>query len=117
MTQIPIALQLYSVRHDLERDLSGTLQAVAQMGYVMLSIGIGLRWKSLEAVQVGFLLLFAHAVMKGLAFLCKGTCSFYATLRGAASDTSSVRRPGKPSTCCDRRSHCLGGDASFQRAQ
>jgi sugar phosphate isomerase/epimerase len=33
MTQIPIALQLYSVRHDLDRDLSGTLQAVAEMGY------------------------------------------------------------------------------------
>lgn len=33
MTQIPIALQLYSVRHELDRDLSGTLQAVAEMGY------------------------------------------------------------------------------------
>ena len=33
MTQIPIALQLYSVRHDLDRDLRGTLQAVAEMGY------------------------------------------------------------------------------------
>ena len=30
---IPIALQLYSIRHDCERDLPGTLQAVAQMGY------------------------------------------------------------------------------------
>jgi proton-translocating NADH-quinone oxidoreductase chain N len=51
---------------------------VAQMGYVMLSIGIGLRWKSPAAVQVGFLLLLVHAVMKGLSFLCKGACSFYA---------------------------------------
>jgi sugar phosphate isomerase/epimerase len=33
MTQIPIALQLYSVRHNLDRDLRGTLQAVAEMGY------------------------------------------------------------------------------------
>lgn len=33
MTQIPIALQLYSVREDAERDLSGTLAAVAKMGY------------------------------------------------------------------------------------
>ena len=33
MAQIPIALQLYSVRHDLDRDLRGTLQAVAEMGY------------------------------------------------------------------------------------
>jgi proton-translocating NADH-quinone oxidoreductase chain N len=50
---------------------------VAQMGYVMLSIGIGLRYKAPAAVQVGFLLLLAHAVMKGLAFLCKGACSLY----------------------------------------
>jgi sugar phosphate isomerase/epimerase len=33
MSRIPIALQLYSVRHDCERDLPGTLQAVAGMGY------------------------------------------------------------------------------------
>jgi sugar phosphate isomerase/epimerase len=33
MTPIPIGLQLYSVRHDLDRDLRGTLQAVAEMGY------------------------------------------------------------------------------------
>lgn len=31
--RIPIALQLYSVREDCARDLSYTLQAVAQMGY------------------------------------------------------------------------------------
>lgn len=33
MSKIPIALQLYSVRHDCERDLMGTLKAVAEMGY------------------------------------------------------------------------------------
>ena len=33
MSRIPIALQLYSVRHDCERDLPGTLEAVAKMGY------------------------------------------------------------------------------------
>ena len=32
-SRIPIALQLYSVREDCARDLSYTLQAVAQMGY------------------------------------------------------------------------------------
>ena len=31
--RIPIALQLYSVREDCAKDLSLTLQAVAQMGY------------------------------------------------------------------------------------
>lgn len=31
--KIPIGLQLFSVRHDVEKDLKGTLQAVAEMGY------------------------------------------------------------------------------------
>ena len=33
MKKIPIALQLYSVREDCARDLHGTLEAVAKMGY------------------------------------------------------------------------------------
>jgi NADH-quinone oxidoreductase subunit N len=59
----------------------------------MLSIGIGMRYGAPEAVAVGFLLLLAHALMKGLAFLCKGACSFDAAdanpaglAGGAASD-------------------------------
>ena len=33
MSRVPIALELYSVRHDLENDTYGTLKAVAEMGY------------------------------------------------------------------------------------
>ena len=33
MSRIPIAVQLYSVRHDLDADLRGTLRAVAEMDY------------------------------------------------------------------------------------
>ncbi|MBX3015802.1 MAG: TIM barrel protein, partial [Caldilineaceae bacterium] len=33
MTQIPIALELYSVRDELKQDVRGTLHAVAEMGY------------------------------------------------------------------------------------
>ena len=33
MARIPIALQLYSVREDCQKDLPGTLEAVAGMGY------------------------------------------------------------------------------------
>ena len=33
MRKIPIALQLFSVRHDLANDLTGTLKMVADMGY------------------------------------------------------------------------------------
>ena len=39
MSRIPIALQLYSVRHDLDADLRGTLQAVADMGYEGVEFG------------------------------------------------------------------------------
>ncbi|GAG48180.1 unnamed protein product, partial [marine sediment metagenome] len=33
MARIPIALQLYSVREDCQKDVAGTLKAVAEMGY------------------------------------------------------------------------------------
>ena len=33
MGKIPIGLELYSVRHELAKDLHGTLEAVAKMGY------------------------------------------------------------------------------------
>ncbi len=51
--------------------------SIAQLGYVMFSIGVGLRYGLPEAVQAGFFLLAAHAAMKGLAFLSKGVCHFY----------------------------------------
>jgi formate hydrogenlyase subunit 3/multisubunit Na+/H+ antiporter MnhD subunit len=60
---------------------------VAQMGYVMFGIGVGLRWRSPAAIQAGFVLLLAHAVAKGLAFLCKGTCNFYAPAFSRGSET------------------------------
>jgi formate hydrogenlyase subunit 3/multisubunit Na+/H+ antiporter MnhD subunit len=43
----------------------------------MLSLGIGLRFEISVALQAGFLLILTQAVMKGLAFLCKGACHFY----------------------------------------
>ena len=33
MARIPIALQLYSIREDCARDLEGSIEAVAGMGY------------------------------------------------------------------------------------
>jgi len=69
---------------------------IAQMGYLMLTMGIGLRYRIPGAVQAGFFLVLAQAVMKGLAFLCKGVCHFYrdATtieeLRGTAASMPLV---------------------------
>ncbi len=50
---------------------------IAQMGYVMFAIGVGLRYDIPGAIQAGFFLMVAHAAMKGLAFLSKGICHFY----------------------------------------
>jgi proton-translocating NADH-quinone oxidoreductase chain N len=64
--------------------------SLAQMGYMMFGIGVGLTSRSAAAVQAGFFYLVAHAAIKGLAFLCKGVCHFYchttlvSQLRGTA---------------------------------
>jgi proton-translocating NADH-quinone oxidoreductase chain N len=65
---------------------------IAQVGYLMLTIGIGLRYAEPAAIQAGFFLILAQATMKGLAFLCKGACHFYCgtttveQLRGTAAN-------------------------------
>jgi proton-translocating NADH-quinone oxidoreductase chain N len=69
---------------------------IAQTGYMMFGVGVGLRYDLPAAVQAGFFLLVAHAAMKGLAFLCKGVCHFYCDsftigqLRGTARDLPLV---------------------------
>ena len=55
---------------------------IAQMGYLMLSMGVGLRYGLPAAIQAGLFLILAQAAMKGLAFLSKGVCHFY---RGATT--------------------------------
>jgi proton-translocating NADH-quinone oxidoreductase chain N len=64
---------------------------IAQVGYLMLSVGVGLRYGLPAAIQTGLYLILAQAAMKGLAFLCKGVCHFYSgattidQLRGTAA--------------------------------
>jgi formate hydrogenlyase subunit 3/multisubunit Na+/H+ antiporter MnhD subunit len=64
---------------------------IAQVGYLMLCVGIGLRHGIPSAIQAGFFLILVQATMKGLAFLCKGVCHFYCDattieeLRGTAT--------------------------------
>jgi multicomponent Na+:H+ antiporter subunit D len=50
---------------------------IAQMGYIMFSIGIGLHYNIPQAIQAGFFLLLVHSVLKGLAFLSKGVSNYY----------------------------------------
>jgi proton-translocating NADH-quinone oxidoreductase chain N len=64
--------------------------SIAQLGYVMFAVGIGMRYDAPAAVQGGVFLLLAYAAMKSLAFLSKGVCHFYcgttlvSELRGTA---------------------------------
>ncbi|MBN1641341.1 MAG: NADH dehydrogenase [Anaerolineae bacterium] len=51
--------------------------SIAQMGYVMLGVGLGLRHGAPGAIQAAFFWLLVHTVMKGLAFLSKGVCHYY----------------------------------------
>ena len=76
------------VQTDVKRMLA--FSSIAQMGYMMFSISIGLRYEIPAAIQAGFFFLIAHAAIKGLAFLCQGVSHFYchtttvAQLRGTA---------------------------------
>jgi len=51
--------------------------SVAQMGYIMVPLGLGLAYERPEVVSAALYILVAHAAMKGLAFLCKGVSHFY----------------------------------------
>ncbi len=70
--------------------------SIAQTGYVMFAVGIGLRYGRPDAVRAGFFLLIAHAVLKALAFLSKGVCHYHRDvtlvreLRGTAAQLPMV---------------------------
>jgi multicomponent Na+:H+ antiporter subunit D len=44
---------------------------------MMFALGVGLRYALPAALEAGFFLLLAHALLKGMAFLSKGACHFY----------------------------------------
>ena len=69
---------------------------IAQMGIVMLGVGIGLRQGTPSPIQAGMFVITVQAVMKGLAFLSKGACHYYRNatrideLRGTAAQQPLV---------------------------
>jgi NADH:ubiquinone oxidoreductase subunit 2 (subunit N) len=70
--------------------------SIAQTGYVMFALGVGLRYDVPAALDAGFFLLLVHALLKALAFLSKGACHFYCNttqveeLRGTAQQLPLV---------------------------
>ncbi|MCX6664910.1 MAG: proton-conducting transporter membrane subunit [Euryarchaeota archaeon] len=55
---------------DLKRILA--YSSVAQMGYIILGVGVGFAYHIQTGYQGGLFHLMTHAFMKGLAFLCAG---------------------------------------------
>ena len=83
----PIALQLYSVRGDMERDFEGTLRKVKDMGYDGVEL-VGLYGRSPAEVRkavtdAGLVPLSAHVPVS------------YTHLRGKAVPTGSFRLAGR----------------------
>jgi len=63
-------VQLAYQKADLKRILA--YSSIAQMGYIMLGIGIGLEYGVATGYTGGLFHIMTHAFMKGLAFLCAG---------------------------------------------
>jgi formate hydrogenlyase subunit 3/multisubunit Na+/H+ antiporter MnhD subunit len=62
--------QLWHKQSDLKRILA--YSSVAQMGYIILGIGVGLAYGIRVGFEGGLFHIMTHAFMKGLAFLCAG---------------------------------------------
>jgi sugar phosphate isomerase/epimerase len=74
MTKIPIALQLYSVREDCQKDLPAVLQAVARMGYQGVEFA---GYYNYSAQQL-------RTLLDDLGLKCAGTHTGLPTLLGDA---------------------------------
>ena len=62
--------QLSREQIDLKRILA--YSSVAQMGYIILGVGVGMAYGIRTGYEGGLFHLMTHAFMKGLAFLCAG---------------------------------------------
>lgn len=62
--------QLSHKQSDLKRILA--YSSVAQMGYIVLGVGVGLAYGIRIGYEGGLFHIMTHAFMKGLAFLCAG---------------------------------------------
>lgn len=63
-------VQLAYQRADMKRILA--YSSVAQMGYIVLGVGVGIAYGIEQGFAGGLFHIMTHAFMKGLAFLCAG---------------------------------------------
>lgn len=100
---LPVALQLYTVREQLEKDFEGTIRAVREMGYDGVEFA-GLYGRSPEDIQKitvenGLIPISAHVPLDDLLKDTKGTIDAYQTIGCkylAIPYVTEERRPGAP---------------------
>ena len=84
MKQIPIAVQVYSVRQEAEADFAGTMKRLAQMGYDGVELA-GLYGKTVEEIgtvlkENGLTAVSAHVPVEEFEKDLEGTLDTYAAL-------------------------------------
>ena len=84
MKQIPIAVQVYSVRQEAEADFAGTMKRLAQMGYDGVELA-GLYGKTAEEIgtvlkENGLTAVSAHVPVEEFEKDLEGTLDTYAVL-------------------------------------
>ena len=81
MKTLPVAVQVYSVRDDAERDFKGTMQKIKDMGYdgVELAGLYGMKPAEVKAIleEVGLVPLSAHVPFQELEADIEGTVAQY----------------------------------------
>jgi sugar phosphate isomerase/epimerase len=80
MAQLPIALQLYTVREDLARDFAGTLRAVAEIGYGAVELysygGLGAQDLRTLLDEIGLRPISTHIALETLEADPEGALAF-----------------------------------------
>lgn len=84
MNKLPVAVQVYSVREDAEKDFKGTVQKIKDMGYDAVELA-GLYSYTPEEIramldEVGIPAISAHVPFKELMADLEGTVAKYATV-------------------------------------
>lgn len=103
MAQLPIALQVYSVREDAQKDFKGTMQKIKDMGYQGVELA-GLYGHSADEIRnvldlVGLKAISSHVPLAELSDDCEKTLDKYEIIGCdyiAIPYLEEDKRPGQP---------------------